>query len=273
LRYSWPLISGRMLTMASENGRRPRYRAPALEKGLDILEVLAGSRLPLSQVELAQTLGRSQGELFRMLTCLEDRGYVGRESESGRFKVTLRLYQLGHQQNAASLLRNAARVPMEWLTEQIGQACHLSVQSGFSLLILMERMPPQRVCLAVGEGSTFPLLETTSGRLLLSQLSQEEVATFVTNDETRAQKSPGERKRILSAVQGFRKNGYAVAKSSVTGVTDIATTVGVRGTDTLAVLVVPCLTRAHQKRSNNARYFEAVRQSAAEINRNLGIIG
>ena len=263
-----------MLTMTSAKGRRPRYRAPALEKGLDILEVLADSRLPLSQVELAQKLGRSQGELFRMLTCLEDRGYVGRESESGRFKVTLRLYQLGHKQNAASLLRNAARVPMEWLTEQIGQACHLSVQSGSSLLILMERMPSQRVCLAVGEGSTFPLVETTSGRLLLSQLSPEEVATFVTDDETCAQKSPLERKRILSAVRGFRKNGYAVAKSSVTGgVTDIATTVGVRGTDTLAVLVVPCLTLAHQKRSNNARYFEAVRQSAAEINRNLGIIG
>jgi DNA-binding IclR family transcriptional regulator len=75
-------------------------------------------------------------------------------------------------------------------------------------------------------------------------------------------------------VQGFRKNGYAVAKSSDTdGVTDIATTVGVRGTDTMAVLVVPCLTSAHQKRSNNARYFAAVRHSAAEINHNLGIIG
>lgn len=263
-----------MLTMASEKDRRPRYRAPALEKGLDILEVLADSRLPLSQVELAQTLGRSQGELFRMLTCLEDRGYVSRESESGRFKVTLRLYQLAHKQNAASLLRNAARIPMEKLTELIGQACHLSVRSGSSFLVLMERMPSQHICLAVGEGSTVPLVESTSGRLLLSELSQEEVATFVANDETCASKSPAERKKILSAVQGFRKNGYAVAKSSVTaGVTDIATTVGVRGTDTRAILVVPCLTLAHQKRSNNARYFQAVRQSAEEINRNLGIVG
>jgi DNA-binding IclR family transcriptional regulator len=261
-----------MLIMATKNSRRPRYRAPALEKGLDILELLADARLPLSQVELAQKLGRSQGELFRMLTCLEDRGYVSRESESGRFKLSLRLYQLGHKQNAAGLLRNAARIPMERLAEQIGQACHLSVQSGSSLLVLMERMPAQRICLAVGEGTTFPLVETTSGWLLLSQLSEEEVAILVNTDETCVSKSVAERKRILVKVKGFRKHGYAVAKSSLTeGVTDIAATVGVRGTETLAVLVVPCLTGAHQKRSNNARYFEAVRNSAAEINRNLGI--
>jgi DNA-binding IclR family transcriptional regulator len=253
-----------MLIMATKNSRRPRYRAPALEKGLDILELLADARLPLSQVELAQKLGRSQGELFRMLTCLEDRGYVSRESESGRFKLSLRLYQLGHKQNAAGLLRNAARIPMERLAEQIGQACHL--------LVLMERMPAQRICLAVGEGTTFPLVETTSGWLLLSQLSEEEVAILVNTDETCVSKSVAERKRILVKVKGFRKHGYAVAKSSLTeGVTDIAATVGVRGTETLAVLVVPCLTGAHQKRSNNARYFEAVRNSAAEINRNLGI--
>jgi DNA-binding IclR family transcriptional regulator len=258
--------------MASDKVRGPRYRAPALEKGLDILEVLADSRLPLSQVELAQKLGRSQSEFFRMLTCLEDRGYIIRESESGRFKMTLRLYELGHKQNATSMLRSAARVPMEKLTEEIGQACHLSVQSGSSLLILMERMPSRRICLAVGEGTTYPLVETTSGKFLLSQLSDEEVKTFVVTDETFAAKSSRERKCILGEVQSLRKNGYVVTKSSVTeGVTDIATMVGARGTDTAAVLVVPYLTGTHRKESSHARYFDVIRQCAAEINRNLGV--
>jgi DNA-binding IclR family transcriptional regulator len=260
--------------MAVEKIGRPSYRAPALEKGLDILEVLADSRLPLSQAELALKLGRSQGEFFRMLTCLEDRGYVIRESESGRFKMTLRLYELGHKQNATSMLRNAARVPMEKLTEEIGQACHLSVQSGSSLLILMERMPSRRICLAVGEGTTFSLVETTSGKLLMSQLSQEEVEALVATDETFATKSSRERMSILNTVQSLRKSGYVVAKSSVTGgVTDIAVIVGARGTETIAALVIPYLTSANQKKSNHTRYFQAVRQCAEEINRNLGIIG
>ena len=38
----------------------PVYAAPALEKGLDILELLCHSEVPLSQKELAQRLGSSQ---------------------------------------------------------------------------------------------------------------------------------------------------------------------------------------------------------------------
>jgi len=39
------------------------YAAPALEKGLDILEVLCRSERPLTQKEIAQILGRSIGEI------------------------------------------------------------------------------------------------------------------------------------------------------------------------------------------------------------------
>jgi DNA-binding IclR family transcriptional regulator len=87
-----------------------RYKAPALDKRLDILEFLASARLPLSQLEVAQGLGRTSGEIYRMLMCLAERGYVIREAESGKFRLTLRLYELGHKQNPTMLLRHAARV-------------------------------------------------------------------------------------------------------------------------------------------------------------------
>jgi DNA-binding IclR family transcriptional regulator len=263
-----------MAGMAKDATKASRYRAPALEKGLDILEILADASLPLSQVELAQKLRRSQGEFFRMLMCLEERGYVIRESESGHYKLTLRLYELGHKQNSTNLLRNAARIPMERLSEEIGQACHLSVQSDSSLLILMERMPSRRICLAVGEGTTFPLIETISGKLLLSQTSPEEVNAFGIRDDVFRAKSPRERKAILSEIEQFRPMPHVIAESQLTeGVTDIATIVGVPRTDTLAALVIPYLSTANQKKKDNTRYLKALQQCADEINRNLGIVG
>ena len=45
------------------------YSAPALEKGLDILELLAGSSPGLTQNQIAARLGRSPSELFRMSRC------------------------------------------------------------------------------------------------------------------------------------------------------------------------------------------------------------
>jgi hypothetical protein len=76
---------------ASTKSEKPRYRAPALEKGLDILELLASESRPLSSSEIVQQLGRSTGELFRMIQVLEYRGFIEQAlgSEGYRQKQSL----------------------------------------------------------------------------------------------------------------------------------------------------------------------------------------
>src|SRR5258706_14900253 len=71
-----------------------RYRAPALEKGLDILEALAGVSEPLTTPQLAERLGRSPSELFRIVYILERRGdieqsRIGRGFELSNHAVTI----------------------------------------------------------------------------------------------------------------------------------------------------------------------------------------
>ena len=53
-----------------------KYTAPALEKGLDILELLSSTDAGLSLSEIARDLGRSVSEIFRMLVVLQQRGYT-----------------------------------------------------------------------------------------------------------------------------------------------------------------------------------------------------
>ena len=53
-----------------------KYSAPALEKGLDILELLSRRSQSLTLSQIAAALGRSVNELFRMVQVLEARGYV-----------------------------------------------------------------------------------------------------------------------------------------------------------------------------------------------------
>ena len=64
--------------------------APALEKGLDLLEALAAEARGLSQKQLAERVGRSVGEIFRMLVALERRGYVTRDPATGEYTLTLK---------------------------------------------------------------------------------------------------------------------------------------------------------------------------------------
>ena len=84
------------------------YAVPALEKGLDLLEALAAQPEPRSQTDLARALGRSPSEIFRMLACLERRGYIVKEEASGRYRLTLRLYELAHTHTPVDQLLHAA---------------------------------------------------------------------------------------------------------------------------------------------------------------------
>ena len=70
-----------------------RYRAPALDKGLDILELLADVDGGLTQAEIAKRLDRSPNEFYRMLDRLVRRGYVTR-IDGDRFSLTLKLFGL-----------------------------------------------------------------------------------------------------------------------------------------------------------------------------------
>lgn len=70
--------------MASADEEGDRYRAPALDKGLDILELLARIDGGLTQAEIAKHLGKSPNEFYRMLDRLVRRGYVQRQ-EGDRF--------------------------------------------------------------------------------------------------------------------------------------------------------------------------------------------
>lgn len=62
--------------------------APALDKGLDILELLASVEDGLSQTEIAKRLDRSANEFYRMLDRLVRRGYVAAFLEGDRFALT-----------------------------------------------------------------------------------------------------------------------------------------------------------------------------------------
>ena len=75
-----------------EDGRR--YKAPALEKGLDILELLATTSTPMTLTQIVNQLDRSHGELFRMVQVLEFRGYIEQEGPSEGYVLTDKLFSL-----------------------------------------------------------------------------------------------------------------------------------------------------------------------------------
>ncbi len=72
--------------MEAEDNEGERYRATALDKGLDILELLAEQKAGLTRAEITKSLGRNASEMYRMLERLVARQYVVRSPEGDRIR-------------------------------------------------------------------------------------------------------------------------------------------------------------------------------------------
>lgn len=150
-----------------------RYRAPALDKGLDIIELLAGIDGGLSQAEIARELGRTPNEFYRMLDRLVRRGYVTR-LEGDRYSLTLKLFGLAQLHPPVRRLVSYATPLMRELAQKSKQANQLCVFDRGSVVVIAQQEAPDYWGISIRVGSHISLFNTGSGHILLAFRPEEE---------------------------------------------------------------------------------------------------
>lgn len=144
----------------------PDYAVPALDKALDILELLAEQSGGLTQLEIAQAIERSPSQIFRVLTTLERRGYLFREKQSGVYQLSLRLFDLAHRQEPLRALTAAALPVMRRLADDIRQSCNIAVLDAERVRVVAQVESPGDFGFQVRVGALFPVAETATGMVL-----------------------------------------------------------------------------------------------------------
>ncbi len=244
---------------AKTPGKRKQYSAPALEKGLDILELLAKDAGGLNISQLATSLGRSVGEIFRMIAVLEQRGYIQWRGNSDAYVITLKLFQLAHQIPPIARLGSAAAPELKKLSYAIGQSCHVVIYyEGQGHVVVQQDAPSERI-LSVRLGAEAPLLDTCSGHVLLAFAGAYERAVMI-SEIPKSQRKPT-RKELAQLVARIGSKGYETVRSAqVQGVQDIGYPIFDHTGEIAAVLVVPFL--AYLDNSHPIAFDEARRQAA-----------
>lgn len=221
----------------------PNYSVPALEKGLDILELLARSPEPLTQSGIAKACRRSSSEIFRMLNFLEMRGYVVRNESAATYRLSLRLFQLAHAHAPVEQLIQAAVGPMQALSRHLGESCHLSTLEGDSLIVIHAEESPAKVRLSIQVGACFSPLQTASGRLLLALLPKDRREAWLGQSKEFGRQTSSRRETLKQELETLHSTGYALSRDeTVSGVVDAAVPVGcqeIRAALAVSALVSP----------------------------------
>jgi DNA-binding IclR family transcriptional regulator len=111
----------------ARTGKPAVRHVAAVERSLRVLETLADAGGELGTNELARRTGVNASSVSRLLATLAEGGYVDHDEESGRYRLGLRLLQLGNVVLAGLDLRELARPHLEALVAETGETATLSV--------------------------------------------------------------------------------------------------------------------------------------------------
>jgi DNA-binding IclR family transcriptional regulator len=232
---------------SGENADSPRYTAPALEKGLDILDVLVDTAEGYTLNELSVKLGRTVSEIFRMVVTLERRGYV-QGDHNDRYTLTLKLFEMAHRQQPIRSLTAMALPLLRDLANMTRQSCHLSIYNSGRVAVIAQVDSPERWSFGLKVGAVMGLTDTSSGHVLLAFRDIAERERMLAAHTRVEGENDVEPAVLLALLNEIRATGHEIVPSrQMRGVTNVAFPVIGSSGDAIAAVNVPYLERIDKK--------------------------
>lgn len=243
----------------------------SLAKGLRVLEAFTAERPELTLSEVGALAKLDPGTAFRMLNTLVMAGYVSRIPDSKRFRLTLKVTDLGLHAIGRADLREIARPILRSLVGEVNEAASLGVLDGADILYIERvRAGLTRIGVDIRIGTTIPAFWSTIGEAMLAFLPPNELTRIlaVTPRPGVFPHKPMNKDEIMRSLQSVRATGYALRDSYFgSGLRVLA--VPVLDTDNYPVAALSVAVPQIQLSVDEfrERALEAVRRAAKDIAR------
>ncbi len=148
------------------------YLVPALERGMRVLELLAGHPNGLTMTDMEE-LGLPSASLYRMLVTLSELDYIIRDG-SDRYRLGRKLLTLAYRSIDESSLIETALGPMRDLRDRTGETVMLGVLYGEEGVVIESVKSNRAVCVSVRIGHHYPLHTAAPAKAMLAFLPEPE---------------------------------------------------------------------------------------------------
>ena len=262
------------MTSSASRSLAPRKTsgAPAVERALDIFELLSSSKAGLTLSDLSNSLGVPKSSVHYLLNTLLRRGYLHRNDVTNRLLLGLKILTLHNAALESIELRRYAAPHLRRLMENSSLTVHLAVLDGDEV-VLVDRLRPQAAArVATWIGKRMDLHCTAVGKAIMAYLPEEQFDRLARdrgfvryNDNTMIM-----RQRLVEEIGRIRKCGYAIEdEEGEIGFRCVGCPIFDReGRITAAVSVAG--TTAQVTAENVDQLAESVKETALAISRGTG---
>ncbi|HKZ80399.1 MAG TPA: IclR family transcriptional regulator [Pyrinomonadaceae bacterium] len=188
------------------------YRVQVLERSLGILELLCSEGPELSLIELSERLRLHKSTTHRLVGVLEQHRFVEKSSNNGKYRLGLKLFELGSKAIAHLDWRERARRFLQRLAFETGETAHLCILDDGEVLYLEKVEAPRTVRVPSIVGRRYPAHCGAAGKTLLAFQPEEEIEELIKRRGLKAYTrntltTPAQLREGLRLV---REQGYAI---------------------------------------------------------------
>lgn len=183
-----------------------KYTIPAVCKAMELLRLLSEDQAETTIKALAYSLGVPRTTCYRIIRSLIVKDWV-RPVEDGRHELSLGLLPMLRPLRQAERLAAAMQPVLEALAERSQLTAKVSVRQGDYAVTVARCQSPQPTAVAVRQGASFHLAVGSSGSVLLSELTREEVQQILDRapEECWTHQQPEE---IFQRLKELRDHGW-----------------------------------------------------------------
>lgn len=188
------------------------YTVRSVLKVLQVVDILAEMPGGMGVTLVAERLRVAKSSAHRMLTTLEKAGYVIHDQESGRYRLTFKIFELG-----SNLLRGRGfNEHVAYLLEQLSISTNcvvkLSVYEGGKMLCVYRVNSRDVFRMDLPVGTRLPLHCTGMGKAYLATLKEEDFSWYL-RSATLAPYTPNTittKERLVKEIKQAKAQGYVI---------------------------------------------------------------
>jgi DNA-binding IclR family transcriptional regulator len=188
------------------------YQIQVLDRALALLEVLAHQGPDLTLVQISEKLKLHKSTAHRLIMVLERHRLIEKNSNTGKYRLGLKLFELGTKAIGQLDLRERARPFLERVVLDTGETVHLCVYDDGEVVYLDKVEPARSVRLASSVGRRNPAYCTAVGKAILAFLPEPQVESAAQKHGFRqlTRRTISNMLELKAELARVRETGYAV---------------------------------------------------------------
>lgn len=161
-----------------------KYSAPAVERAMEILEIMVQRNRSFTATEMAGILDVSVNSVFRIFIELERKNYVLKDPSDSSYELTPKLYYMGTALKERISIINAARTYMKRLFRTVNATVVLTtLNEEYQTVVVDQLVSKQPIKFVSTVGFAYDTYVSAMGKAMLANMPSEDIEHYIEETE------------------------------------------------------------------------------------------